>query len=179
MAVTSASPNRHEHEGRAYYFCSEKCRAKFAADPTKYLTPGPSVAAKELGAVYVCPMHPEIRRDEPGNCPKCGMALEPELPSLDDEENPELVDFRRRFWWTLPLTVVVTVLAMFGHRLGFFDMATQTWSGKPGAGRGFPAIAGKHHFARRAAGSTFGQPAAFVGSGHATTAKRTAAAAER
>jgi Cu+-exporting ATPase len=55
------------------------------------------------------------------------MALEPELPSLDDEENPELVDFRRRFWWTLPLTVVVTVLAMFGHRLGFFDMATQTW----------------------------------------------------
>ena len=72
-------------------------------------------------------MHPEIRRDEPGNCPKCGMALEPELPSLDDEENPELVDFRRRFWWTLPLTVVVTVLAMFGHRLGFFDMATQTW----------------------------------------------------
>jgi Cu+-exporting ATPase len=127
MAVISASPNRHEHEGRAYYFCSEKCRAKFAADPTKYLTPGPSVAAKELGAVYVCPMHPEIRRDEPGNCPKCGMALEPELPSLDDEENPELVDFRRRFWWTLPLTVVVTVLAMFGHRLGFFDMATQTW----------------------------------------------------
>jgi Cu+-exporting ATPase len=72
-------------------------------------------------------MHPEIRRDAPGTCPKCGMALEPELPSLEDEENPELVDFRRRFWWTLPLTVTVTVLAMFGHHLGWFDMATQTW----------------------------------------------------
>jgi Cu+-exporting ATPase len=55
------------------------------------------------------------------------MALEPELPSLDGEENPELVDFRRRFWWTLPLTLVVTALAMFGHQLGWFDMATQTW----------------------------------------------------
>ena len=79
------------------------------------------------GAVYVCPMHPEIRQDRPGSCPKCGMALEPELPSLDDEENPELADFSRRFWWTLPLTIVVTVLAMFGHQLGWFDMASQTW----------------------------------------------------
>ena len=72
-------------------------------------------------------MHPEIRRDKPGTCPKCGMALEPELPGLEDEENPELVDFRRRFWWTLPLTVAVTALAMFGHQLGWFHMATQTW----------------------------------------------------
>ena len=79
------------------------------------------------GTIYVCPMHPEIRRDKPGTCPKCGMALEPELPSLEDEENPELVDFRRRFWWTLPLTVIVTLLAMFGHQLGWFEMATQTW----------------------------------------------------
>jgi Cu+-exporting ATPase len=55
------------------------------------------------------------------------MALEPELPSLEDEENPELVDFRRRFWWTLPLTVIVTLLAMFGHQLRWFEMATQTW----------------------------------------------------
>ncbi len=72
-------------------------------------------------------MHPEVRRDRPGTCPKCGMALEPELPSVDDEENPELTDFRRRFWWTLPLTVVVTALAMFGHQLGWFDMGTQSW----------------------------------------------------
>ena len=84
-------------------------------------------AEHPVATVYVCPMHPEIRRDEPGTCPKCGMALEPELPRLDDEENPELVDFRRRFWWTLPLTVSVTLLAMFGHQLGWFGMAAQTW----------------------------------------------------
>ena len=79
------------------------------------------------GTIYTCPMHPEVRQDHPGACPKCGMALEPEMPSLDEGESPELVDFRRRFWWTLPLTVIVTVLAMFGHRLQLFDMATQSW----------------------------------------------------
>jgi uncharacterized protein (TIGR00255 family) len=66
-------------------------------------------------------------RTIPGDCPKCGMTLEPALPSLDDEANPELADFTRRFWWTLPLTVVVTVLAMFGHRLGWMAMGTQSW----------------------------------------------------
>jgi P-type Cu+ transporter len=60
-------------------------------------------------------------------CPICGMALEPQLPSLDDEENPELVDFRRRFWWTLPFTATVTLLTMFGHRLCWFSLATQGW----------------------------------------------------
>jgi Cu+-exporting ATPase len=72
-------------------------------------------------------MHPEVRQDHPGHCPKCGMALEPVLPTLEDESNPELQDFSRRFWWTLPLTLAVTVLAMFGHRLGWFAMATQSW----------------------------------------------------
>jgi len=72
-------------------------------------------------------MHPEIRQPGPGNCPKCGMALEPVLPDLEERENPELVDFRRRFWGTLPLTLVVFVLAMFGHRLGWFAMDTQSW----------------------------------------------------
>jgi P-type Cu+ transporter len=72
-------------------------------------------------------MHPEIRRDRPGICPICGMALEPEMPSLTDEENPELVDFTRRFWWTLPLSVLVASLAMLGHRLQLFDMQTQSW----------------------------------------------------
>ena len=87
----------------------------------------PPAAPAGSGTIYTCPMHPEIRQDRPGTCPRCGMALEPELPSVEDEENPELVDFRRRFWWTLPLTVIVTVLAMFGHRLAWFDMATQSW----------------------------------------------------
>ncbi len=79
------------------------------------------------GTIYTCPMHPEVRQDHPGNCPKCGMTLEPVLPELQEEDNPELRDFQRRFWGTLPLTVVVTMLAMFGHRLGWFDMGTQTW----------------------------------------------------
>ncbi|OJX04730.1 MAG: copper-translocating P-type ATPase [Burkholderiales bacterium 70-64] len=72
-------------------------------------------------------MHPEIRRAAPGNCPICGMALEPLLPGLEDEENPELVDFTRRFWWTLPLTAIVTTLAMFGHRFDLMSPTTQPW----------------------------------------------------
>lgn len=78
------------------------------------------------GTIYTCPMHPEIRQDRPGSCPKCGMALEPLMPSLEDD-NPELKDFTRRFWWTLPFTIIVTVLAMLGHQLGWFSMTAQTW----------------------------------------------------
>ena len=88
--------------------------------------PQPDAAAPE-GTIYTCPMHPEIRRTEPGNCPICGMTLEPVMPSLDDKENPELVDFRRRFWWTLPLTVVATLMAMFGHRLVHGGLPRQSW----------------------------------------------------
>jgi Cu+-exporting ATPase len=73
-------------------------------------------------------MHPEIRQDHPGNCPKCGMTLEPVVPALDDDDhNPELASFTRRFWWTLPLTLVVATLSMAGHWLGWFDMGTQSW----------------------------------------------------
>ncbi|WP_205630071.1 copper-translocating P-type ATPase [Curvibacter sp. PAE-UM] len=72
-------------------------------------------------------MHPEIRQDHPGTCPKCGMTLEPVMPTLEEDDNPELRDFQRRFWWTLPLTVVVTLLAMAGHTLALFSAATQTW----------------------------------------------------
>ncbi|MEO7056391.1 MAG: heavy metal translocating P-type ATPase [Caldimonas sp.] len=140
MAVTAASSHHLAHAGRPYYFCSAHCQSKFAADPSAYTakavapdaSPAPAASATAskdapAGAIYTCPMHPEIREDHPGNCPKCGMTLEPVMPTLDDEEDPELVSFTRRFWWTLPLTVIVTTLAMFGHQLGWFDMARQSW----------------------------------------------------
>ncbi|RZA19581.1 MAG: heavy metal translocating P-type ATPase, partial [Lysobacteraceae bacterium] len=126
------------HAGHAYHFCSAGCRAKFVAAPRHYLdralanaaAPTASMAAAEPapeGAVYTCPMHPQIRQPAHGTCPICGMALEPEMPSLDDADNPELRDFSRRFWWTLPLTVVVFALAMFGHSLHALPIATRTW----------------------------------------------------
>ncbi len=135
MNVTERSPHQAEHGGTRFYFCSAHCKAKFVADPFKYLrsdagatsaAPMPSLAPS-AGTIYTCPMHPEVRSDRPGTCPKCGMALEPEMPALDEADNPELADFRRRFWATLPLTIAVSVLAMFGHRLQWFDMATQSW----------------------------------------------------
>ncbi len=86
-----------------------------------------AVVAGEGATVYTCPMHPQIRRDAPGSCPICGMSLEPLMPELTADDNPELRDFERRFWWTLPLTAAVFVLAMFGHRLNWFDMTTQSW----------------------------------------------------
>ena len=79
------------------------------------------------GVTYTCPMHPEILQDHAGQCPQCGMTLELLLPALEEDENPELRDFQFRFWWTLPLTVVVTFLAMAGHRLNWFEMSTQSW----------------------------------------------------
>jgi len=139
MTVTAQSEHQLHYEGRPVYFCSSGCKAKFTADPNKYLpagsvgsvdtaaAPAPGSEAALAGAIYTCPMHPEVRQSKPGACPKCGMALEPEMPTLDEGESPELLDFRRRFVWTLPLTAIVTVLAMAGHRLQWFEMATQSW----------------------------------------------------
>ena len=129
MTVTEQSAHQRAYEGRPYYFCSAKCQDKFSANPLQYLGPKPPAASipAVAGTIYTCPMHPEIRQDHPGNCPKCGMTLEPLLPELEEGENQELIDFQRRFWWTLPLTVVVTVLAMVGHRFNLFEMATQSW----------------------------------------------------
>ena len=144
MTVTATSPHVFQYEGKPVYFCSAGCKSRFEADPTLYPlaptgtpTPIPAVvdpasaastaAPIAAGTIYTCPMHPEIRQDHPGACPKCGMTLEPEMPSLDDEDNHELIDFQRRFWWTLPLTVVVTILAMVGHRMQIFDPSMQSW----------------------------------------------------
>jgi len=88
---------------------------------------GTSAARTPAQARYTCPMHPEIIRDAPGHCPICGMALEPMLPSTDDEAIPELRDFSRRFWWTLPLTLVVLALAMLGDRADFLRPGQRSW----------------------------------------------------
>jgi P-type Cu+ transporter len=127
MTVKPDSPRQYEHAGSRYYFCCNGCLNKFAADPEKYLRPAPpaAVAPAAPGSVYTCPMHSEIRRDSPGTCPKCGMALEPEMPSLEDEESPELTDFRRRFWWTLPLSLLLLALAMLSPGLSWFAAAVK------------------------------------------------------
>lgn len=130
MAVDPATSAHHaQHQGSEYHFCSARCRERFIADPQKYLSPESTapVIAAPAGTIYTCPMHPQIRQEGPGTCPICGMALEPEMPSLEDEDNPELADFTRRFWWTLPLTLIVLMLAMLGHRITFLSTEARTW----------------------------------------------------
>lgn len=101
------------HAGSDYHFCSDGCRRKFIAAPQRYLDPASHIAEPApAGTLYTCPMDPEIVQEGPGTCPICGMALEPMMPSLDEGENPELTDFRRRFWWSLPLSIATMALAM-------------------------------------------------------------------
>ncbi len=108
-----------EHEGSAYYFCSAGCRTRFVADPGKYLSPGAAAAEPvQPGAIYICPMHPEVRQVGPGSCPICGMALEPEMATADAGPNPELLDMTRRMWVGLALTAPVFALEMGSHLAG-------------------------------------------------------------
>jgi P-type Cu+ transporter len=116
-----------DHAGQRYYFCSRSCREKFEADPRKYVShsgrhaaaasraPAPETP-RDGTALYTCPMHPQIVQQGPGNCPICGMALEPVAPTAADEgPNPELVDMTRRFWVGLGLTAPLVILAMGRH----------------------------------------------------------------
>jgi Cu+-exporting ATPase len=114
MDVDPATSTHHaRHDGSDFHFCSDGCRRRFSADPKRYLDPSSHVAEPvPAGTLYTCPMDPEIVQEGPGTCPICGMALEPMMPSLDEGENPELTDFRRRFWWSLPLSVATMTLAM-------------------------------------------------------------------
>ncbi|MBN8815967.1 MAG: heavy metal translocating P-type ATPase [Sphingomonas sp.] len=120
MDVDPAATAHHaEHAGVEHHFCSAGCRAKFVADPARYLDDAPRVAPQASpGAMWTCPMHPEIRRNGPGTCPICGMALEPEEPSLDDAPNPELVDFTRRVWVAGALTLPLLAVSMVAEALG-------------------------------------------------------------
>ncbi len=120
--------NKSNHAGQSHYFCSIGCKAKFEANPDKYLAgreakqthahkPSTSSAAAE-GTIFTCPMHPEIRQAGPGSCPICGMALEPEHVTLDDAPNPEFTDMARRFWIAFALTLPVFILEMGSHITG-------------------------------------------------------------
>ena len=126
MAVKPESPHVMELDGIRYRFCSAQCKTKFDAEPARYRSPLP-VETAAPGTEYTCPMHPEIRQVGPGTCPKCGMALEPLLPVLD-EDNAEYRDFRRRFWLSLPLTLAVVLLAMAGHRLDGLPPEVRSWA---------------------------------------------------
>ena len=131
MTVDPSKTAHHAtHDGVQYHFCSAGCLGKFTADPTKYLTNAPRaepIAAP--GAMWTCPMHPEIRQRGPGMCPICGMALEPEEPSLDDAPNPELVDFTRRWWVSAALAVPLLILTMGTEFLGLHlvEPANSPW----------------------------------------------------
>jgi Cu+-exporting ATPase len=148
------SKHRAEHGGRTYHFCSAGCRAKFIADPRRYLAPAAEAPVPE-GTIYTCPMHPEVRQVGPGSCPICGMALEPELVSAEAGPSPELVNMTRRFWLGSVLTLPVIALEMGGHLTGLrmvlgqqnsnwlqFALATPVvlWAGWPFFQRGWQSL---------------------------------------
>ena len=111
----TATAHRASHDGQDYFFCSAGCRTKFIGDPMRYLNPRVEAEPAVPGAIYTCPMHPEIRQEGPGSCPICGMALEPETVTAEAPPNHELIDFTRRFWVGLVLTLPVFALEMGGH----------------------------------------------------------------
>jgi P-type Cu+ transporter len=126
------SKHRTDYKGETYHFCSAGCRTKFEAAPQQYLekSKGTQRAEVPAGTIYTCPMHPQIRQDGPGSCPICGMALEPELVTLDDRPNPELADMARRFWIGLALALPAVVLEMGGHLAGsrgWVDPTLSNW----------------------------------------------------
>src|SRR5690348_16124247 len=102
MTVDPASARASSvHNGQTYYFCCPSCKAKFEADPARYIGPAPvaaPAAPAPAGTKYTCPMHPEIISNSPGTCPKCGMALEPLTVTAEEVANPELRDMSRRLW---------------------------------------------------------------------------------
>ncbi|MFC3231053.1 heavy metal translocating P-type ATPase [Marinibaculum pumilum] len=122
-----------EHDGRTYHFCSGRCADRFAAEPSRYVdasgTAVPQAPAEAPpGALYTCPMHPEIVQEGPGSCPKCGMALEPMTVTAEELPNEELVDMTRRFWTSLVFTAPVFVIAMSRHFLpGVLEGVPTVW----------------------------------------------------
>jgi Cu+-exporting ATPase len=121
---------RADFGSKPYFFCSANCHDKFVAEPQRYaqaetMASKPVASAPE-GTIYTCPMHPQIRQVGPGNCPICGMTLEPVVASADTGQSHELVDMTRRFWIGLVLAIPVFVLEMGGHLLDMHLLPQQT-----------------------------------------------------
>jgi Cu+-exporting ATPase len=136
-------------DGDVHGFCGAGCRAKFEADPERYLGPPRPPPQPVAGAIYTCPMHPQIRQDKPGSCPICGMALEPELVTAEAGPNHELADMTRRCWIALVLAAPVFALDMSGHVFNVhlsnwlqFVLATPVvlWAGAPFFARGWASL---------------------------------------
>ncbi len=157
MIVDPEKTTHHtRHEGTEYHFCSAGCLTKFTADPAKYISAAPRAELIAVpGAIWTCPMHPEIRQNGPGPCPICGMALEPEVVTLQDGPNAELQDMTRRFWIGLILALPVFAIEMGGHLTGLmmilprptsnliqFVLATPVvlWAGWPFFVRGWTSL---------------------------------------
>jgi Cu+-exporting ATPase len=155
MRVTIATAkHRFQYQGQDYLFCCARCRERFEAEPEKFLKPKepeqkkPEVAVP-AGAIYTCPMDPEVRQVGPGSCPICGMALEPEQVSLDQGPDPELIDMVRRFWIALPLTIPVFAIEMSRH-FGLMHLISPWWSNWISLALATPVVlwAGAPFFAR-------------------------------
>src|SRR5437870_2968988 len=114
MPETAAA--RYDYKGKTYYFCNPRCLERFKANPEQFLgfakLETSDSKSRISNVIYTCPMHPEVRQMGPGACPKCGMALEPEMAILEEQANPELTDMTRRFWIAAGLSVPVFVLGM-------------------------------------------------------------------
>jgi Cu+-exporting ATPase len=145
MEVDADSPYRHVHEGQTYYFCNPRCQAKFEAEPLKYLAPEPRAEAAAVpGAIYTCPMHPEVEQEGPGACPKCGMALEPKDASPEEEDLGELRAMESRLWICAGLSLPLMLLAM-GHLAGgWLQLALGApvilWGGAPFFARAWASV---------------------------------------
>ena len=160
MAVDPAtSRHRAEHDGARYHFCSADCRAKFLADPVKYLKLGKPEQqhSPQKDVIYTCPMHLQIRRAAPGNCPICGMTLEPVVATEDTGLGGELADMTRRLWIGAALALPVLVLEMGAHFPGLnlhhyvspqasiwiefvFSTPVVLWAGWPFFARGWASV---------------------------------------
>jgi Cu+-exporting ATPase len=132
MVDPHAGKPSEQFRGHTYFFCSEGCRKKFAADPARYLDKTGEPAPLPAGTLYTCPMHPQIVQEGPGPCPICGMALEPMGALPEDTDNPELIDFTRRLWVAAPLALALLAMDMGAHVFGvnlvpFLSPQAQSW----------------------------------------------------